>query len=444
MMPPMASELLLAAATSNWTATAFSALFLTILVVLSGLYSGSEAVLFSLTPAQLEADSRSDNPVRRTIVALMRAPQRTLMKILVGNTAVNVLLYANTYVLFHNIAAQWGTWVTPLAGVLSVLVVVTFGEVVPKVLGVSLADRLSPYSAALIHTTGYVLEPIGRVIDFAFVEPIQRLLFGRPRHSREGARPITTDELKAVVDLSRRRRLINRVEDRFLREVIDLGYLRVRDIMVPRVEVQAYDLAGGPAGLRALMRATRLKKIPVYDGAIDNIVGLIYAKMLFLPPEQTLPELVQPVHFVPEIIQCEQLLHHFRETRSQIAIVVDEYGGMAGLVTLEDVLEEIVGEIEESDDVAGRPEVVQLTDSEYDLSGGLNVHYWAELFDLPRLSERVATVGGLVTSRLGRPPTVGDHLEFANLRLTVTGVIGRRVDRLRVELTPDRQGGGAE
>ena len=140
--------------------------------------------------------------------------------------------------------------------------------------------------------------------------------------------------------------MINPTEDAFLREVIDLGYLRVRDVMVPRVEVRTYDLNAPVEGLRELMRSTRRKKVPVYDRTVDNIVGLIYAKVLFLNPDKPLRSLVQPVRFVPELITCEQLLLHFRSTKTQLAIAVDEYGGMAGLVTLEDVLEAIVGDLQ--------------------------------------------------------------------------------------------------
>ena len=244
--------------------------------------------------------------------------------------------------------------------------------------------------------------------------------------------------------MSRRRGLINRTEDLYLREVIDLSKIRVRDIMVPRVEVVMFDVNDPPEELRNLMRRTRLTKIPVYDDAIDSIVGLVYAKILFFEPDKPLRELVTPVQFVPELITGEQLLHHFRQTRSQIAIVVDEFGGMAGLVTLEDLAEEIVGEIHDPEDQEVEPEIIQISDTEYEISGRLSVHYWVEMFGISELTERVTTVAGLGTARLGRPAQVGENVTIGNVRLGVIAADGPRIERLRLTLLggPAGENGG--
>ena len=148
-----------------------------------------------------------------------------------------------------------------------------------------------------------------------------------------------------------------------------------------------------------------------------------------------------PVHFVPEVATCEHLLHHFRQTRTQLAIAVDEYGGMAGLVTLEDILEEIVGELSEPEDEPAELEIRPLSDSEYDVSGQLDVRYWTEIFGLPRQAERVATVGGLVMARLGRPARIGDTVRLGNVERRVTSVQRRRIERLHLRLLTPTAGG---
>ncbi|MBW7904179.1 MAG: hemolysin family protein [Phycisphaerae bacterium] len=408
-----------------------------VLLALSGVFSASEAVLFSLTPLQLQSNAQSGNPLRRLSAVLMREPKRALTVILVGNTSVNVALFAATYVLTYRLVGDAGPWVAPLLGLTSVLAVLICGETVPKVLGVTLADRLAPWCAGVVNAAGYVLGPVGRVIDLLLVVPLTRLLEPRGREEQRSERDVTHLELKTLLEMSRQHGVIDPIETDFLREVINLSVLQVRDVMVPRVEVQLYDVNAGPEGLRELMQRTRRRKIPVYDGAIDNIVGLIYAKVLFFSPERPLRELVQPVRFVPELITCEQLLQHFRSTRSQLAIVVDEYGGMAGLVTLEDVIEQIVGEIRGPDEPAGEPEIVPVADGEYDVSGRLSARYWAETFGAPDLAERVTTVGGLVTARLGRPARVGDTVRIGNVELRVTRTRRRRVERLRLVLRGD-------
>ena len=439
--------IILAAVELSWTAIAFSSTLILLLVVLSGTFSGSETVLFSLTPAQLQHEAASGNPFRRITAQLMQRPKRTLTTILLANTAVNVLLFATSYVLFRGLAARVGAWVTPVAGVGSVLLVVVCGEVVPKVLGVTLADKLSPFSATVVHFSGYVLGPLGRLLDLMVVEPLTRLIFGRPGSRSASEHDLSTTELKTLLEMSRRSGLINRIEDGYLREVIDLSEIRVRDIMVPRVEVQMCDVNAPPEGLRGLMRAAHLTKIPVYDGSIDNMVGLVYAKLLFFQPERPLRALVTPVRFVPELITAEQLLQHFRKTQSQIALVVDEFGGMAGLVTLEDVLEVIVGEIHDPEDQQLEPEITQLSETEYEVSGRLSVHYWVETFGIAGLTDRVATVGGLVTARLGRPARIDDVAYIGNVELRVTTVSGRRIERLRLTLLggplAHGQGGGS-
>jgi CBS domain containing-hemolysin-like protein len=425
---------ILAVADLNWLHATLQVALLLLLVVLSGTFSGSETVLFALTPAQLQRCAASSNPFRRLAARLMNHPKRTITTILIGNTAVNVLLFATSYVLFRDLAAQAGAWITPVAGIASVLLVVVCGEVVPKVLGVALADKLAPISATIVQFAGYVLRPAGRLLDLVVVEPLTRLVFGRPGHRAPCENELSTTELKTLLEMSRRGGLINRIEDVYLREVIDLSEIRARDIMVPRVEVQMFDVNGPPDELRALMRTSHLTKIPVYDGAVDDIIGLVYAKILFFESDKPLRDLVTPVRFVPELITGEQLLLHFRKTKSQIAIAVDEFGGMAGLVTLEDVLEEIVGEIHDPEDEHREPEIVQLSDDEYEISGQLSVHYWVETFGLSGLTERVATVAGLVTARLGRPAHVGDVVLIGNVRVAVAAVSGRRIQRLRLSL----------
>lgn len=427
-----ADPLILAAADLTGTAIAFNVALLLVLVLLSGTFSGSETVLFSLSRVQLEHAAASHNPFRRLAAQLMRRPKHTLMTVLVANTAVNVLLFATSFVFFDRLARQAGGWVRPVAALASVLLVVVIGEVMPKVIGVGTAERLAPFSATVVRIVSMVAAPIGRAIDFLLAEPFVRVVLGS--RGRRGETRLSRVELKTMLEMSRRGGAIKPLEDTFLRAVIDLEHLRVRDVMVPRVEMTAYDVDQSAEGLRELMRRTRLKKIPVYSGSLDEVAGLIYAKVLFFNPDKPLRELIVPARFVPELITCGQLLHHFRETRTQLAMVVDEYGGVAGLVTLEDVLEKIVGELHDPDDVPDEPEIVALPDGDYDISGQLSVRYWAEAFGLPELSERVVTIGGLVMARLGRPARRGDVVRLGNVEMAVTRVSRWRIERLHLRL----------
>lgn len=423
------------AAAPSALGVAVRCVLLALLLALSATFSGSEAALFSLSRVQFQSFAASSSRLRRMAARLMDEPKRTLAVILLGNTTVNVLIFANNFVLFRELRPVLGPWSDVLGAVVGVLLIAVFGEAIPKTLCVNMPERAAPLVAPVIRAFGAVLGPIQRAIDFFVVEPVNRLLFGLSHRDAGDRHSLSTIELKTLLEMSRRHGMIDPSEDAFLRSVIDLGTLRVRDVMVPRVDVMTYDVGGSPDGLRELMRRTRRKKVPVFDGSVDNIVGLIYAKVLFFQPNRPLRQLVVPVRFVPELATGEQLLQHFRQTRTQLAVVVDEYGGMAGLVTLEDVLETIVGDLESGEEQSERPEIETIGPDEYELSGQLSVHYWSQWFGLPRAAERISTVGGLVMAELGRPARVGDRVQLGNVEMLVTEVRRRRVERLRLRLT---------
>src|SRR5262245_54310333 len=220
----------------NWLWVSLQALVILALAAVSALFSGSEAALFSQTAVQLQHDATHPNPLRRMAAALMEDGKNTLMILLLGNTAVNTLLFAMAYVLFHSLGRYYGAWLGPVGGTLTILIVIGICETIPKVLGVALCDRLAPYAAVFLRTIGVVLGPIGRILDLIVIEPLSRILFGRPSGAEDDRElGITTDELKALLEMSRRGGVINSEEDAFLREVIDLRAIRARDVMVPRI-----------------------------------------------------------------------------------------------------------------------------------------------------------------------------------------------------------------
>ncbi len=210
---------ILAAGELSGLGIALSLALLPLLAVLSGWFAGSEAVLFSLTRTQLQQNAASPNPLRRLAAALMEQPQRTLTIILLGNSFVNVLLFANMYVLGHQFRPVLGGAAGLLSAVVSVLLVTIVGEAVPKTLGVNLADRLAPYAAPLVHFSGYVLGPAGRLLERVLVEPLNRLLLGHTRDRAAERHDLSTFELRTLLEMSRRRGVINPTEDAFLREV---------------------------------------------------------------------------------------------------------------------------------------------------------------------------------------------------------------------------------
>jgi CBS domain containing-hemolysin-like protein len=172
----------------------------------------------------------------------------------------------------------------------------------------------------------------------------------------------------------------------------------------------------------------------VFDGGIDNVIGLVYARDLLLNPHVELARIIRPVRFVPEIVTLTQLITFFRETQTQLAIAVDEAGGVTGLVTIEDVAEQIVGELSVPEQDRTRAMWERLDERRYRVSGQLAIREWADQFGARSLDDRVTTLAGLVLARLGRAPVVGDRIAMGNLVLTVESLHRRRIEWLLLEL----------
>ena len=262
------------------------------------------------------------------------------------------------------------------------------------------------------------------------MDPLVRLL--APPQSTN-APFVTTDELKLLLARSAEQGAIAHDESTLLQEVVELRELKVKDVMVPRVEMVAMSIDAQTDELVELLKRTRLRKVPVYQGSIDQVEGLVYVKDAMLTPDQTLRTLMRPVQFVPELQTLDALLQHFRTQATQIAIAVDEYGGVAGLVTLEDVLEEIVGEIYEPRDAGRVAPLVEVADDEFLVDGRLGLKQWQTDFSQSLGALSLSTIGGFVTSLIGRVPRVGDTVTFGNLEFQVESVRRRRIERIRIK-----------
>jgi putative hemolysin len=399
----------------------------------SAFFGGSETVLFNLSRLQLYRLGQGRRP-GRFVASLMRRPRRVLSTLLLGNMCVDVSYTGIAAVAILDLhQAGLPDWAAGAASVVSLLVLILFGDVLPKMLALATGPRLAVPAAVTLTVIERVAAPVLWVLEKVLVGPLTRLVAPLPT----GAGDITADELAVLLDLSAKRGVIERDVNALLQEIVALTDIRVADIMVPRVDMLAYDADGDPAKLIEMFTTTRLRKIPVYEKDIDHVVGVIHAKQLLLNPATPLRQLVAKVPFVPEAANVERLLLQFRVTRTQMAVVVDEYGGTAGLVTLEDVLEEIVGDIPDSRRAVGAA-VQYLGEEEYLLDGDLAIHEWEEAFRTDLSSRRISTVGGFVLSLLGRIPREGEQVEYRNLRFTVVSMRRRRIDKLRLQLLGGR------
>jgi len=402
-----------------------------VLLVLSGFFSGSETAMFSLSRSQVHRMRHSASG--RLVASLLDNPPKLLSTLLLCNMVVNTAYGSMSAVLVIAAGAMIGSAGAAGLSVGLLIVLILLGEVFPKSLAAAGAERLAQTVATPVSLLQRVLHPVLWILQHIIVGPLDRLL--SPRRVSEPGN-ITAEELTTMLHLSAKRGVLDRSANTLLQEVFELTDLRVAEVMVPRVDMIAFDINRPRSELEDLFRRSRLRRMPVFDGDIDNIVGLVHAKRVFLSPQTPLRELVVKANFVPLLANIERVLLQLRVMRTQIAIVVDEYGGIAGLITLEDILEEIVGDIPDLHEREYEP-LKRVGAHEYIVDGDVGIHDWAEMFNIDPVRQRISTVGGLVTSLLGHIPRVGEQVKFKNMLITIESLRNRRVGTLRIKLAEE-------
>lgn len=406
------------------------------LMVISGAISGSETALFALTRKQLTELAASGGIGARMVVRLRDQPRSLLSTVLLSNTAVNILLYSILGVTSVRLAAGSPVW-TGFFGVSGFVLTVFGAEIIPKQIALALSMRLAPLVAIPLRVLEVASAPLRWLLENVFVEPFTRLLTG----TADGGPAVSAEELQELVLICQNDGLIDDRENVILHHVVELSETRVSALMVPRVDFVAFDISDRAESLAARFKSSRLLHIPVYEGNIDNIIGVIHAREFFLArsrhagKEIALRELIRPVHFIPEQAGVEALLQHFRRTGTQMAVVVDEYGGLAGVIALEDVVEAVVGDLSAPDEPAQGPPLVLIDDTTYLVDARIDVDDFRRAFQLPVEDTRIDTVGGLIAEQLGRLPVVGDTVTLGHATLRVESIRKRRVLRARLTLS---------
>ncbi len=398
------------------------------LLYLSGLFSGSETAFFSLSRLELnEMDPRS------RIRQLMSTPDRLLITILLGNTLVNVAASSLGAVVALDICHRLGLSVAVTLAVQ--VVVVTFvilvvGEVAPKMYAMQHNRIFARRSSAVLALVRRLFRPV--------IEWVHTMV-SRMGRLDEGEAPfVTSDELRTIVAISEHEGTLQEDERDMIDSVMEFGDTVVRELMVPRVDMKCFDESTTVPEAVLGFREYGFSRMPVYRGDIDHITGVLYAKdLLRLEPDDQACEnirgLVREATFTPESKSAGELLRELQHRRIHIAIVVDEYGGTAGLVTMEDLIEEIVGEIRDEHDDAERPLFHVLDSRTLVADGSIRLDELADELDIVGFeSDGVETLGGYLMDAFGRIPSVGEKLEREGFEFTVEELDEQRITQVTV------------
>lgn len=392
----------------------------------SALCSGSETVLFGLTSDQRWSLRQRSPRSARIIDRLLAEPRRLLLTVILANMAVNSLYFAIASVVLQD--AEVSTVAKVAIGLFEVIALIVLGEVLPKLVGNSMRERAAPLVVYPVLVLHWLLFPVRMVIDLLIFLPIHRITV--PSLPASGP---SAEELRDFVAVARVQGDITAEEEALLARLLVLRRTRVRDVMTHRTEMVSVSRTSTRGEIVSRAQRAKLKRLPVVDGSNDRVVGILDVRRYLLDPKGADASIElhmqQPV-FVPDIAQLEQLFDLFRAQRTSLALVVDEFGGTAGIVALEDAVEEVVGDIVATDEIApGTPEPIQ---SGTRVDGRMSASAFCSHFKVPLSLTRASTVAGIVMETLGSLPVDGQHVKFGALHLRVDGVEQNRVGHVIV------------
>jgi putative hemolysin len=404
-------------------------ILLLILLCCSAFFSGSETAFFSLSRRQLQELKHSKHKLPHLVSLLLDKPYRLLGCFLFGNMVVNVFYFASASILIIRIENQANVTAATIVAFASFFVLILLGEVFPKSLAFSNSKSISLILALPTYLFTKILTPLLFLFRYIIVEPVMRLFLIKEKHPK----PMSTNEFRMLIEASQRSGLISPDENKLLTEIINLGLLKIRHVMQPRVDIICCQVNTSVETARGIMLKHNLTKIPAYVKDIDNIIGLVHLRDIILAPSKPLNKQVQKAAFVPEQKTIESLLDFFRNTETDTALVVDEYGGIAGLIRLEDIAEELLGSVE----IEGQIEPIEkIGPFEFRISGNLAIHDWTDAFGINIDETRLSTIGGLVTALLGKIPEEGDKAFLKNLKFSVEKITKRRIESLILSFEP--------
>ena len=413
---------------------------LAVLIVLGAFFSASETALFSSNRLTLRRLADGGDRRARTAVQLLHDPGELLTTLLVGNTIADIgASTIATSVAIRLVGHGHGEWIAFVSVTLVVLVV---SEIAPKTLAARNADRMALWVAGPIRAVGRLLGPLCQVLSVAATTLIRP--FGAPITTRP---PLVTEEqLRFLVQVGEEEGVIEEEEREMIHSIFELGDTLVREVMRPRI-----DIAGVPSSATinealGLMIERGHTRLPIYEGSVDHIIGVVYVRDL-LPAvregrlDKPVLDVLRPAFFVPETKKVDELFREMQRRKVSMAIVLDEYGGTEGLVTMEDVLEEIVGEIQDEHDMEEKP--IQIVDDRTAIVNGpthIDEVNEALGLSLPHDTGDVDTVAGLVYQQLGRVPQQGETVTVDGVELRVERTVGHRISKVRIlRLTPNAQ-----
>ena len=431
--------------------TAF--LIITLLIVLNGVFVAAEFAIVGAPKATIDKRAAEGNALAKRVQAVLRSPQRQDRYIATAQLGITVaslgLGMYGEHVLAEGIYHAMGGSGMPaflashtFASIAAITILTYFhivvGEMVPKSLALQRAETMALWITPPMLWTKNVLYPF--VVGLNGLGNLMLRLVGVTRHVSHAEQYYTSEELQLIVQESEQLGALREDSSRMLQELFEFGDLMAAQVMVPRVRLIGIEIGATPGEIRELLSGSAHTRYPVYEKDLDHIVGMVHIKdllRLLLNDEPLSQSHVRPLPLMPETAELDDVLNTMRRESTQMVVVLDEHGGTAGVITLEDLFEEVVGEISESPTDA--PPYYRDATGRLRVPGTMRVEEVGQQFNLDVEHEDVDSVSGLVLTLLGRPPAVGDIVRFERLNFEVTAVAGLGVDECAVWLEEEEE-----
>lgn len=406
-----------------------SLIIVIVCIIMSGYFSATETAFSCLNRIKIKNLSEKGNKKAKLVLWMSDNYDSVLSTILIGNNIVNILCASLATMLFVS-------WIGEEAGpsvatAVVTIVVLIFGEVTPKSIAKESPEKFAMFSATFLKCLMVILTPFNYL--FGLWKKLVSMVV-KP----SGDRTITEEELLTIVEEAEHEGGIGEQEGTLIRSAIEFAEQEAVDILTPRVDIAGVEKDASLEEIADMFADTGYSRLPVYEETLDRIIGIIYHKDFYnkvYKKKATIDEVIRPTLFTTKTKKISELLKELQKEKLHIAVVVDEFGGTIGIVTLEDILEELVGEIwDEHDEVI--QEFVKVSEDKYEVLGSANVAKLFEILDINAEAD-VVTVSGWVMDNLGKLPVKGDKFDFLNLKVAVTEMDGRRVSKVIIDVTEE-------
>lgn len=412
----------------------FNYIIIVICLIFSAFFSASEIAYASSNELRLKHNAEeSKSTANKLAYKIFLKFESAIVSILIGNNLVNIAASSvATVIVVTALGNEW-SW---LATVILTILLLIFGEIGPKVIAKTIPEKFAVLFSIPLHVIMIITKPAVFIVNI-----IVKLVSFIWKKGIDTSPAVTEDELEAIIDTVEDEGIIDEEKCDLIQSAFDFDEVQAYEIITPRVDMLAIDLESEREEMLEKIFSSPYSRIPVYKETIDNIVGVLHInsvlKSLSEDEEYNILSSMKPAVFVHKTMAVDEVLKIMRKKKSHMAVVTDEYGGVMGILTMEDVLEQLVGDIWDESDVID-PEFVQLKENEYEISGDMRTEdmFYELDFEDKDFDDDNATVGGFVTELLGRYAHKNDTAQYENLLFTVTKMRKRRIIRLKVEVLP--------